>query len=83
MADFTVVFFVYAVAFPAPPKRNLWKHAIIVVQAHKTIRFSSQNSWFAISLSGCGGQCQPPTPAGSDNGINNIFLCVVPPTWPP
>ena len=40
-------------------------------------------SWFAINLSGYGEQCQPPTPAGSDNGINNIFLCVVPPTWPP
>ena len=36
------------------------------------------NSWFAISLLGCGGQCQPPTPAGSNNGINDIFLCVVP-----
>ena len=36
------------------------------------------NSWFAINLSGYGGQCQPPTPAGSDNGINNIFLYVVP-----
>ena len=40
-------------------------------------------SWFVINLSGCGGQCQPPTLAGSDNEINNIFLCVVPPTWPP
>ena len=40
-------------------------------------------SWFAINLSGCGTQCQPPTPAGSDNGTNKIFLCVVPPTWPP
>ena len=37
-------------------------------------------SWFAINLSGCARQCQPPTPAGSDNGINNIFYCVVPPT---
>ena len=36
-----------------------------------------------MSFSGCGGQCQPPTPAGSNNGINNIFLFVVPPTWPP
>ena len=41
------------------------------------------NSWFAINLLGCGTQCQPPTPAGSDNGTNKIFLCVVPPTWPP
>ena len=41
------------------------------------------NSRFAINLSGYGGQCQPPTSAGSDNGINNIFFCVVPPTWPP
>ena len=40
-------------------------------------------SWFTINPSGYGGQCQPPTPAESDNGINNIFLCVVPPTWPP
>ena len=41
-------------------------------------------SWFAINLSGCAGQCQPPTPAGSDNAPNNIlFCCVVPPTWPP
>ena len=45
--------------------------------------FSKANSWFAINLSGCGTQCQPPTPAGSDNGTNKIFLCVVPPTWPP
>ena len=37
----------------------------------------------SISAWGCGGQCQPPTPAGSDNGINNIFFCVVPSTWPP
>ena len=28
-------------------------------------------------------QCQPPTPARSYNGTNNIFFCVVPPTWPP
>ena len=34
----------------------------------------SNYSWFAINLSGCGKQCQPPTPAGSDNGTNNIFL---------
>ena len=29
------------------------------------------------------GQCQPSTSAGSDNGINNILLCVEPPTLPP
>ena len=40
-------------------------------------------SWFAINLSGCTRQCQPPTPAGSDNWTNNIFFCVIPPTWPP
>ena len=40
-------------------------------------------SWFEINLSGCGGQCQPLTPGGSNIGINKIFLCVVPPTWPP
>ena len=40
-------------------------------------------SWFAINLSGCSGQCQPPKPAGYDNGINNMFFCAVPPTWPP
>ena len=40
-------------------------------------------SYFAINLLGCGGQCQPRTPAGSGNGINNMFLCVVPPTWLP
>ena len=34
-------------------------------------------------LSECGRQCQPPTPAGSNNRINNKFICVVPPTWPP
>ena len=39
--------------------------------------------WFATDLSGCGEQCQPPTSAGSDNGIDNIFLCVVPPKRPP
>ena len=43
----------------------------------------SLNSWFAINLSGCARQCQPPTPAGSDNATNQIFYCVVPPTWPP
>ena len=42
-----------------------------------------QYSWFVINLLGCGGQYQPPTPAGSESGINNIFLCVVPSTWPP
>ena len=41
------------------------------------------NSWFAINLSGCCRQWQPPTPAGSDNGTNNIFFCILPPTWPP
>ena len=50
---------------------------------HAHIRSFSSNSWFAISLSGYGGQCQPPTPAGSNNGINDIFFCVIPPTWPP
>ena len=30
-----------------------------------------------------GRQCQPPMPAGSDNATNNLFFCVVPPTWPP
>ena len=53
----------------------------------KTMNFwyneQSSNTWFAINLSGCGTQCQPPTPAGCDNGTNKIFLCVVPPTWPP
>ena len=39
--------------------------------------------WFAIILSGSGRQCQPPTPAGSDSGTNNIFFYVTPPTWPP
>ena len=48
-----------------------------------TLRTYCWNSWFAINLSGCGGQCQTPTPTESDNGINKIFLCVVPPTWPP
>ena len=43
--------------------------------------FPNNYSWFAINHSECGGQCQPPTPAGSDNGINNIFFCFVPPTW--
>ena len=38
-----------------------------------------RNSWFAISLSGCGTQRWPSTPAGSHNGTNNIFFCVVPP----
>ena len=34
------------------------------------------NSWFANNLLEYGGQCQPPTPAGSDKGINNIVpLC--------
>ena len=40
-------------------------------------------SWFAINLSGWAKQCQPPTPAESDNAPNNICYCVVPPTWPP
>ena len=31
-------------------------------------------SWFGINFSGCGGQCQPLTLAGPDNGINNIFF---------
>ena len=44
---------------------------------------SKSYSWFAINLSGCGRQCQPPTPAGSNNGTNNIFFCVIPPIWPP
>ena len=35
---------------------------------------SLANSWFAINLSGCGTQCQPPTPAGSDNGTNKLFF---------
>ena len=36
------------------------------------------------SILGCGGQCQPPTPAGFDIGFNNLHIpCVVPPTWPP
>ena len=39
--------------------------------------------WFAIDLSGYGGQFQPPTPAGSNNGIHNTFHLVVPLTWPP
>ena len=36
-------------------------------------------SWFAINLSGWAKQCQPPTPAESDNAPNNICYCVVPP----
>ena len=40
-------------------------------------------SLFAINLSRCGRQCQPPTPAGSENRTSNIFFCVVSPTWPP
>ena len=28
-------------------------------------------------------QCQPPTPARSDNSTNNIFFSVIPPTWLP
>ena len=39
--------------------------------------------WFAINSSGCARQCQPLTPAGSDNAANNIFFCVVLITWPP
>ena len=50
---------------------------------HPIILYVLLYSWFAINLSGCGTQCQPPTPAGSDNGTNKIFLCVVPPIWPP
>ena len=47
------------------------------------INYSFNYSWFAISLSGCGRQCQSATPAGSDSGTNNILFCVISPTWLP
>ena len=46
------------------------------------LRHPYSYSWFAINLWGCGSQCQLPTPAGTDSVTNNIFFCVVPPTWP-
>ena len=40
--------------------------------------FRLKYSWFTINPPGCGRQCQPLTPARSDNGTCNIFVCVVP-----
>ena len=39
-------------------------------------KLSLQSNLELTGFSGCGEQCQPPAPAESDKGTNNIFLCV-------
>ena len=53
-------------------KRNMSGRVFLEVQS---LAFGFCISWFTIYLSRCVGQCQPPTPTGSDNGFNNIPLC--------
>ena len=66
-------------------EKQLYKVRITILYRQEIAQFGPlyMYSWFAINLLECGGQCQPRTPAGSDSGINDIFLGVVPPTWPP
>ena len=62
------------------PPRNIFNFCIRYL--NNTLP-TLKNSCFAINLWGCGRQCQPPTPAGSNNETNNIFFCVIPPIWLP